>query len=79
MPTRACLPIRTDPFNPAVTPYELFTVGTAPNALRFQSHRHPHGWGIAWYQGERVRVVRGTLPAHADEAFVEETDELEES
>ena len=44
---------------------------SAPNALRFQSHRHPHGWGIAWYQGGRVRVERGLLPAHADEAFVE--------
>jgi glutamine amidotransferase len=41
------------------------------NALRFQSHRHPHGWGIAWYQAGRVRVERGLLPAHADQAFVE--------
>ncbi len=41
------------------------------NALRFQSHRHPHGWGIAWYQGRRVVVRRGLLPAHADQAFVE--------
>ena len=44
---------------------------SAPNALRFQSHLHPHGWGIAWYQGGRVHVERGLLPAHADEAFVE--------
>ncbi len=44
---------------------------SAPNALRFQSHRHPHGWGIAWYQAGRVHVERGLLPAHADEAFVE--------
>jgi predicted glutamine amidotransferase len=44
---------------------------TAPNALRFQSHKHPHGWGIAWYQAGRVRVERGLLPAHADQAFVE--------
>ncbi len=44
---------------------------SAHNALRFQSHRHPHGWGIAWYQAGRVRVERGLLPAHADEAFVE--------
>jgi glutamine amidotransferase len=44
---------------------------SAPNALRFQSHRHPHGWGIAWYQAGRVRVERGLLPAHADQAFVE--------
>lgn len=41
------------------------------NALRFQSHQHPHGWGIAWYRGARVVVRRGLLPAHADEAFVE--------
>lgn len=40
------------------------------NALRFQSHRHPHGWGVAWYRGARVVVRRGLLPAHADEAFV---------
>jgi len=44
---------------------------SAPNALRFQSHVHPHGWGIAWYQAGRVRVERGLLPAHADQAFVE--------
>jgi len=44
---------------------------SAPNALRFQSHRHPHGWGIAWYQSGGVRVERGLLPAHADQAFVE--------
>ncbi len=44
---------------------------SAPNALRFQSHQHPHGWGIGWYQGGRVRVERGLLPAHADQAFVE--------
>jgi glutamine amidotransferase len=44
---------------------------SAPNALRFQSHKHPHGWGIAWYQAGRVRVERGLLPAHADQAFVE--------
>lgn len=40
------------------------------NALRFQSHQHPHGWGIGWYQGHRVVVRRGLLPAHADEGFV---------
>ncbi len=41
------------------------------NALRFQSHKHPHGWGIGWYQGRQVVVRRGLLPAHADEAFVD--------
>jgi predicted glutamine amidotransferase len=40
------------------------------NALRFQSHKHPHGWGIGWYEGSTVVVRRGLLPAHADEAFV---------
>ncbi len=44
---------------------------TGENALRFQSHRHPHGWGIGWYEGERVVVRRGLLPAHADGAFLE--------
>jgi glutamine amidotransferase len=44
---------------------------SAHNALRFQSHKHPHGWGIAWYRGGEVVVRRGLLPAHADDAFVE--------
>jgi len=39
------------------------------NALRFQSHRHPHGWGVGWWQGGRPRVLRGLLPAHSDQAF----------
>ncbi|HEU4383586.1 MAG TPA: class II glutamine amidotransferase [Anaeromyxobacteraceae bacterium] len=43
----------------------------APNALRFQAHRHPHGWGIGWYVGRTPRVRRGLLPAHADRAFVD--------
>ena len=43
----------------------------APNALRFQSHRHPHGWGIGWYLGRVPTVRKGLLPAHADRAFVE--------
>jgi predicted glutamine amidotransferase len=42
----------------------------AANALRFQSHRHPHGWGIGWYRAGSPHVRRGILPAHADEAFV---------
>ena len=42
---------------------------SAENALRFQSHKHPHGWGIGWYhQGLPQRRV-GLLPAHHDEAF----------
>ena len=43
----------------------------AHNALRMQSHKHPHGWGIGWYEGGDVHVRRGVMPAHADEAFVE--------
>ena len=43
---------------------------SAENALRFQSHRHPHGWGIGWYVDGSPHVRRGLLPAHADEAFV---------
>jgi glutamine amidotransferase len=43
---------------------------SAENALRFQSHAHPHGWGIGWYERGRVRVRRGLLPAHADASFV---------
>jgi len=42
---------------------------SAHNALRFQSHAHPHGWGIGWYEDGSPTVRRGTLPAHEDEAF----------
>jgi glutamine amidotransferase len=44
---------------------------SAENALRFQSHRHPHGWGIGWYVEGSPHVRRGILPAHADAMFVE--------
>ena len=43
---------------------------SAENALRMQSHLHPHGWGIAWYGARGPRVRRGVMAAHADEAFV---------
>jgi predicted glutamine amidotransferase len=43
----------------------------AHNALRVQSHSHPHGWGIGWYDGAGVQVRRGVMPAHADAAFVD--------
>jgi glutamine amidotransferase len=43
----------------------------ARNALRTQSHKHPHGWGIGWYDAAGVQVRRGIMPAHADDAFVE--------
>jgi glutamine amidotransferase len=43
---------------------------SAENALRFQSHNHPHGWGIGWYVDAHPVLRRGILPAHADDAFV---------
>jgi predicted glutamine amidotransferase len=39
------------------------------NALRLQSHQHPHGWGVAWYEHGSPVLRRGILPAHSDEAF----------
>ncbi|HET6414283.1 MAG TPA: class II glutamine amidotransferase [Anaeromyxobacter sp.] len=51
----------------------------AENALRFQSHRHPHGWGIGWYEQGSPRVRRGILPAHSDEAFVAAGREIRSS
>jgi glutamine amidotransferase len=48
---------------------------TAPNALRIQSHRHPHGWGIGWYDGGVPELRRGILPAHEDEAFAQAAEE----
>jgi glutamine amidotransferase len=42
---------------------------TAANAVLAQSRRHPHGWGIAWYEAGVGRVRRGTAAAHADAAF----------
>jgi glutamine amidotransferase len=44
---------------------------SAENALRFQSHRHPHGWGIGWYDNGSPHVRRGILPAHSDESFLD--------
>jgi predicted glutamine amidotransferase len=43
----------------------------AENALRFQSHQHPHGWGIGWWEDGQPRVRRGILPAHSDGAFLD--------
>jgi predicted glutamine amidotransferase len=43
---------------------------SAENALRTQSHLHPHGWGIAWYGASGPRVRRGVMAAHADLDFV---------
>lgn len=44
---------------------------SAENALRFQAHRHPHGWGIGWYREGIPERRIGLLPAHHDEAFVD--------
>jgi glutamine amidotransferase len=44
---------------------------SAENALRFQSHKHPHGWGIGWYSDGHPVLRRGILPAHADDTFVQ--------
>jgi glutamine amidotransferase len=43
---------------------------SAENALRFQSHKHPHGWGIGWYRDGVPQRRIGLLAAHHDEAFV---------
>jgi predicted glutamine amidotransferase len=43
---------------------------SAANALRVQSHKHPHGWGVGWYDASGVQIRRGVMPAHADDAFV---------
>jgi predicted glutamine amidotransferase len=43
---------------------------SAENALRFQSHKHPHGWGIGWYRAGMPERSLGLLPAHHDETFV---------
>jgi len=43
---------------------------SAENALRFQSHKHRHGWGIGWYREGAPQRVVGLLPAHDDQAFV---------
>ena len=39
------------------------------NALRVQSHKHPDGWGLGWYEGRTPRVVRSLAPAHGDREF----------
>ena len=54
--------------DPHHLPHEPLCV--AHNALRTQSHRHPHGWGIGWYDATGVQLRRGVMPAHADDAFV---------
>jgi predicted glutamine amidotransferase len=43
---------------------------SAENALRFQSHKHPHGWGIGWYRDGVPQRRLGLLAAHHDETFV---------
>jgi glutamine amidotransferase len=43
---------------------------TAERSLRFQSHAHPHGWGIGWWRDGVPHVERGLLPAHRDDGFL---------
>ncbi len=46
---------------------------SAENALRVQSHRHPHGWGVAWHPARSgaPEIRRGVMAAHADDDFSE--------
>ena len=39
------------------------------NALRVQSHKHPDGWGLGWFEGRTPRVVHSLTPAHGDAQF----------
>ena len=39
------------------------------NALRVQSHKHPDGWGLGWFEGRTPRVVHSLTPAHGDAEF----------
>lgn len=55
--------------DPGDPPHEPLCI--ARNALRAQSRKHPHGWGIGWYDASGVQVRRGVMPAHADQSFVE--------
>jgi glutamine amidotransferase len=43
----------------------------ARNALTVQSREHPDGWGIACFEDENPRLVRGTGPAFDDGDFSE--------
>src|SRR6185369_2239000 len=43
---------------------------SAANALRVQSHKHPHGWGIGWYDAAGVQLRRGVMAAHVGDASV---------
>lgn len=44
---------------------------TASNALARQSQHHPHGWGLAYYDGLTPCLRKGTMPAYLDEVFTE--------
>lgn len=55
------------------------SLSRAGNALRCQSHEHPHGWGIGWWEGpgnRSVRLERGAGAAHAEQAFDRLADRL---
>ena len=45
----------------------------ARNALREQSHEHPHGWGIAAFRDGAWTLKRAPAAAHEDEQFVRDS------
>ena len=44
--------------------------------LRALSSVHCHGWGVAWREGDRVKVHRAAVPAGEDREFDRVVDEL---
>lgn len=49
---------------------------TASNALAKQSQNHPHGWGLAYYDGQTACLRKGTMPAYLDHDFVSACEDL---
>ncbi|MCB9669359.1 MAG: class II glutamine amidotransferase [Alphaproteobacteria bacterium] len=41
----------------------------AENALGAQSHLHPDGWGIGWFEDEEAYVIKSANAAHACDRF----------
>jgi glutamine amidotransferase len=59
-------------FRSVVPSHAHRSLSLAGNALGRQSHEHPHGWGVGWWEGPEnryLRVYRGAGPAHAEGAF----------
>lgn len=42
---------------------------SAENALIGQSHRHPDGWGLAYYVADTPHVIKSTVKAESDDLF----------